>query len=249
MVKIDTPFTDKDIKTLKAVFIDCDGVLYSSQELTNEDIAITGINSALTKYHLSRTELDQIRADLKKRGIRGMFNAIRAMCNNHDISFDEFTKTMVSKIDFSRISPDQELLTLLKQTGDQIPVYIVTNNTRPHLDRIFDCLRGGSTCPNTEKELNIKFIPIEDTTIDGVFQSKKMHGQLTRLCQQFGFDPQNVLLLDDSESVREQAKKEGVLTTPIQHPNDTKKILRRILDEFKNKRCFSIRQTRGGIGD
>ena len=237
------------MEEIKALFVDCDGVLYDKKECTAKDITVIGLGKTFAEYHLSRAEFERKRIELKKQGIRGVFNAVLAMCRRHHIVFDDFVAHVAMHTDYSRISKDLEMLSLLKQAGEILPVYIVTNNTFPHLHKIFSCLNGGEPIKNVQKKLNITFIPIEETMADGIFHSKKMKTQLANLCKRIGQSPQEVLLLDDSESIREEAVEQGIQITerPIETPADTKTILRRVINE-KSKGHFTLRQACGRIG-
>jgi len=255
MEDVNTVFIDNHIKNVKAVFIDCDGVLYPPEACTDEEIAVKGLNAALAEYKIPRDELDQARADLKKKKIRGMFNAVRVLCERRGIPFNEFAKLMASKIDYSHIPEDAELLDLLRNVGKVMPVYIVTNNTRPHLEKVFSCLRGGRVCQDTQNDLNIKFISIEETSENGIFHSKKMEGQWTALCRRVSKEirrplkPENFLVLDDSQSILDEAVDQNLSIYAIQHPRDTKEMLRRLLEKSKNERCLSLRKTCDRTGD
>ena len=225
------------MKNVRAIFVDCDGVLYDRDQCTNHDMVDIGFGKTFERYHIPFQEFDQKHHELKHRGIRGVWNAVLALCNKYNIAFDDFTKYMVANTDYSRISQDSEMLNLLQRLGAVMPVYIVTNNSTPHLNKIFSCLNGGIPFKNPQEELNIHFISIENTLSDGVFHSKKMDGQLTNLCQQFGYKPQEVLLLDDTESVRKKALEQGLQITekPIEKSEDTKIVLRHFLKSVSSQ--------------
>lgn len=220
------------MKDVKALFIDCDGVLYNKDQCTDYDMVEIGFGTTFEQYHIPFDKFHQKRTELKQQGIRGVWNPVLALCNEHNISFEEFARNVVTHTNYSRISADSEMLVLLKQVGAILPIYIVTNNSTPHLNKIFSCLNGGTPLQNPQKELNIHFIAIENTLSDGIFHSKKMKKQFTNLCKQIGLTPHKVLLLDDSTSVREAALEQGLQITkmPIETSEDTKQILKHILD-------------------
>ena len=94
-------------------------------------------------------------------------------------------------------------------------------------------MNGKVALANPQKELNIKFVAIEDTLADGVFHSKKMGTQLSDLCLKIGQKPENVLLLDDTPEVCQIALVQGLTITdqPIAGPKETKQILRGFINE------------------
>ena len=219
------------MKNIKALFIDCDGVLYDKNQCSSHDMVDIGFGKTFEKYQIPFTEFTHKHIELKQKGIRGVWNAVLDLCNKYHLSFSEFTKNVVNNTDYSLISTDFEMLNLLKKVGTLIPTYIVTNNSAPHLNKIFACLNGGTALQNPQQELNIHSITIENTFYDGIFQSKKMETQLPKLCEQITCQTENVLLLDDTESVRKTAIDQGlkITNTPIEKPEDTKKILREAL--------------------
>ena len=237
------------MKNVKALFIDCDGVLYDKKQCTNQDMIDIGFGKTFEQYHIPFEAFNQKHAELKQQGIRGVWNSVLALCNEHHVSFKDFAANMVQYTDYTRISKDMEMLALLKRAGIVLPIYIVTNNIAPHLNKIFACLNGGKPFKNVQKELNIHFITIENTLSDGFFHSKKMENQLTKLCTKIGYKPQEVLLLDDTESVRKVASNQGLQVRVIRTPRDTKTILRSVLHEKgTTKKPVFIRKTRNRIG-
>ena len=108
------------MKKAKALFIDCDGVLYDKRECTDRDIAELGLNETLAQYHISPEEFTQARLALKKQEVRGLFNTILSLCKKYNIDFDEFATNMASNENCSKISADLDMLTLLKKV--KLPV-------------------------------------------------------------------------------------------------------------------------------
>ena len=242
-------FDDYHTSNVKALLIDCDGVIYNKQDCTYEDIAIVGFGKAMDILNIPRADLAPTRAELKGRGVHGLLNAALAMCDKQNIPFDSFAMEMVKNIDYSRIEPDWDMLRLLRDCGAKMPIYIVTNNTRPHVEKIFTCLRGGRPFENVEESLNIRLVTIENTLADGVFHPKKTGTQLTDLCVQIGQLPENVLLLDDTADVCQAAQIQGLQVRPIKTPYDTKMILRSIIyEKSRSERAIPVRKTRGFFG-
>ena len=237
------------MKDIKALFIDCDGVLYDKRECTYHDIAIVGLGKTLDVLGMPQSELAPARAKLKANGVHGLLNAVLELCKQHHVQFDAFAHEMAQQVDYSRISEDWAMLKLLRECGSHMPIYIVTNNTRPHLDKIFACLRGGSIFEDLHKSLNVKSIAIEDTLKDGVFHPKKAGTQLADLCSQIGEKPENVLLLDDTQDVCDAAMAQGLQVQQIESPYDTKMILRRMIyEKSRPKTTLPVRKTRRLFG-
>ena len=237
------------MEQVRALFIDCDGVLYNKDCCTYHDIAVVGFGKTLDHYGISQDEFQKVRTTLREQNVRGLLNAALALCNLHKIQFNDFAKRMVANTDYSRILEDGDILRLLKSCGEVMPIYIVTNNTAPHLDKVLAQLHAGHPFDNVEKQLNIHLITIENTLADGVFHPKKTGTQLTDLCAQIGKKQKNVLLLDDTTDVCEAAKAQGLQVACIQSPSDTKMILRRMIHEkSKPERIIPVRKTRRCVG-
>ena len=250
-----------DMENVKALFIDCDGVLYDQEKCSYDDIVNDILNKTLAQYDISMEEFNQTRAALKEKEVRGLYNSVLDLCNRHRIKFDDFAIKMANNTGYSQIPSDTEMLDLLKKVSEVISVYIVTNNTAPHLVKIFDQLRGKSSTQSLQEELNIYPITIEKTLAFDkdlqrtIFDPKQMKNQFKMLCAQEDLLPEQVTLIDDTERIRKKAEKQGLHTLPTEGPEDTKRILKTILETRRRlheksikKRSLSLRQTCGGVG-
>ncbi len=235
------------MKEIKTLFIDCDGVLYDKKNLTYYDMAVVAFHKALSVFDISAKEAVLTGASLKKKNIHGFFNMPLALCKKKQIPFRAFADTMANSTDYSHIPADKSLLKLLKEAGKIMPVYIVTNNTRPHLNHILKRLNGDK--PIECADLNIYPITVEETLYNGQFHTKRNGNQLTHLCESVGQKPKNVLLLDDTQNVCDAALAQGLKVFPITGPKATKLILKGVIHEkSKLKGHLPVRQTRGGAG-
>ena len=221
------------MKNIRALLIDCDGVLYDNTEYLDVDIVRMGLIKTLSQYHISWKEFEQTRAELKQINIRGLFNAVLELCNKYHIIFDDFAIQMTQNIDYSHISQDEEMVMWLQKVGNLLPTYIVTNNIRPHLMRIFQALHG-KAFQNISKELNLHIVTIENTLeFDPrfnrtLFHPKQMENQFQRLCTQINVLPKYVALIDDSDHIYTKAEKQGLIPIPTQGPAHTKSILKEL---------------------
>ena len=235
------------LKDINVVLMDCDGVLYDKDKCNYRDIALAAFDKALASYNISQKEANKKHDELRKKGIHGLLNVALHLCNTHDISFRDFAATMAHNTNYDLIPPDKEMLQLLKKLGKKIPIYIVTDNTWTHLFQVMQRLNGGNF--KQFCDVNISPIAIEDTIYDGFFHPKKAEGQFLNLCVQVGQMPHNVLVLDDSEDVCAAASAQGLQVQQVQNPEQTKIILRRLIDERpKTKRFLSVWETRGRVG-
>ena len=234
MDDVNTLLTNCAIENMQTLLIDCDGVLYTGEQCTDQDIK-GGLDKTLDEFHIPREMFGETRAGLKKVGIRGLFNSVLDLCYRYRVLFDEFADEMVANTDYSKISLDPEMLELLKKAAQVMPVCIVTNNTAPHLKKIFECLRGKPCADSFEKELGISVITIENTLYDDpdagrkIFHPKQKDGQFARICSILGQEPAKVGMLDDTERIRKRAQRQGLVPIPTNGAEDTKNILRQVI--------------------
>ena len=239
MDDVNTLLTNCAIENMQTLLIDCDGVLYTGEQCTDQDIK-GGLDKTLDEFHIPREMFPETRAALKEMGIRGLFNSVLDLCYRYRILFDEFAEKTMANTDYSKIPPDPEMLDLLKKVAKVMPVCIVTNNTSPHLKKIFERLRGEPCAEGLEEELGIKVITIEDTLYDDpeagrkIFHPKQKEGQFTRICSILGQSPAKVGILDDTERIRKKAWKQGLVPIPTNGATDTKNVLKQVI-EVKGK--------------
>ncbi len=211
------------MQEVQAVFVDCDGVLYDVDLLTYEEM-VSACKSAACELGLNLNNFDEVRENLKQKGFHGLYNIILKLCQAQNKSFEKIADRMVEFLDYSRILPNPDLLVLLQQVAEKKKVYIFTNNTYAHLNRIFMCLFDKNLVQS-----GIKAITIEDTYSDGFFYPKRMENVFTSWCQKIGVLPQNTLMLDDTDNVIQAAKEQGLQYQQIQSARMTQEILQELL--------------------
>ena len=207
---------------IQTVFVDCDGVLYDVDFLAYSEIENAG-RRAGEALGLDWTNFKKVHKDLKKKGFRGFYNTVLELCRTHGVSFEKLAQDMVDILDYSRIQPNPKLLTYLQQVSQMRKLFIFTNNTRPHLEKIFNRLFG---CTIDQSRLAV--ITAENTLENGYFYTKKMTGVFSKWCQKIKTTPERTLMLDDSEDVIEAAKKEGLQFIKIENADMTEKVLKNL---------------------
>ena len=211
------------MQEVSAVFVDCDGVLYDVDLLTYEEIVSAG-HRAGDALGLNWTDFDKVHGELKSQGFHGFYNTVLKLCQAQGISFKELTRIMTEMLDYSRIQPNQELLFLLQQVARKRKLFIFTNNTRVHLEKIFDHLFG---CTVEQSGLNA--ITTENTLENGYLYPKRMPGVFAKWCKKIGVLPKNTLMLDDSQNVIEAAQKEGLQFIKIENARMTEQVLKELI--------------------
>lgn len=223
------------MQEVQAIFVDCDGVLYDVDLLTYEEIVAAG-RQAGTALGLRWDDFDKIHTDLKERHYHGFYNTVLKLCQTQGVSFSALAKKMVGFLDYSRIKPDKELLPLLQKVALDRKLYIFTNNTQAHLEKVFNQLFNCSV-----QDSGLAAITAESTLENGYFYPKRMDGVLTKWCKKIGVLPQNTLMLDDTNTVIKAAQKEGLQYRQIENAQMTKSILKELYEE--HKRHPNLRQT------
>ena len=211
------------MQEVQAVFVDCDGVLYDVDLLTYEEM-VSACQMASKELGLSLDNFDEVRANLKQKGFHGLYNTVLKLCQAQNIAFEKIADRMVEMLDYSRIKPNPELLDLLQCVSQKRKVYIFTNNTYVHLNRIFNCLFGKDVAQS-----GINVITIESTLGNGFFYPKRMPGVFQHWCKKIGVLPQNALMLDDTDNVIQAAKEQGLQYQQIQSAKMTQDILQELL--------------------
>ena len=186
------------------LLIDCDGTCYPW---------ITDFNGRF-KQALQQTARDRgISSETyemishRVRGKRlGMMNFILALCQGDLKQFDTFTRAWCDQLDYTLIQPDPDLQQAFQETP--LPYYILTNNCRTHLDRVWNRLFP-------DHSFSIPALSIEDTYQDGWFHPKQDPLGFFLACQKCQWDPTTVTILDDSAPILEIAARQGFQTRRV----------------------------------
>lgn len=208
---------------IKTVFIDCDGVLYDKALLTYEEM-MTACQQAGVDLGIDWADVQKVREALRAQGWRGWYNVALEVCRHADVGFHQLAKKMVEYVDYTRLPFDPELLTLLQQVASQKDLFILTNNTRPHLEKIFQHLFHKNIF-----QTGLKVFTVEDTLWGKYFYVKAHPEAFTKWCQKLHLKPQETLMIDDTEDVVKSAQNQGLQTAFIPQSEDTKKVLKGLL--------------------
>ena len=211
------------MQEVQAIFVDCDGVLYDVDLLTYDEIVAAG-RQAGSDLGLNWTDFDEVHAGLKEQGYHGFYNTVLKLCQAQGISFEKLSQKMTEILDYSRIQKNPKLLPLLQQVAQNKRLFIFTNNTRFHLEKIFDRLFG---C--TVEQSGLSAITAESTFENGYFYPKRMEGVFNKWCQKLGLQPSKTLMLDDTDSVIEAAQREGLQFVKINNALMTEQVLKELI--------------------
>ena len=118
-----------NLKNIKNILFDCDGVLYSDLE------AVFGqVSKRMTKYISNKLNLDLVKAKELQRDYFHKYNtSLNGLMIHHDIPPEEFLE-YVHDINLSSLKADNKLREiLLMLPGEK---YIFTNGTKKHAENV-----------------------------------------------------------------------------------------------------------------
>ena len=188
--------------------LDCDGVLYPASMLELKDFIGAMQKTFSEDYHFEEAFLNQVSEKTLRKNHLGMFNYIKAVCDESGHLFQEFCRQMFSKVNYDQIKKDEALLKQLKATATRHKMVIFTNNTIGHLDTVLN-RRFGSSVFEFEN-LGIECYDIMATERQGVFYPKQNPKALELFAAKIGYLPQECVLVDDSSRNIESAQKAGM---------------------------------------
>ncbi|MFV0626527.1 MAG: HAD family hydrolase [Alphaproteobacteria bacterium] len=193
----------------QTLIVDCDGVLYPKESLQLQEF-VSAMNETVLKFGISKENYEKISSETKDQK-PGMYNFIYALCDSNDKKYADFCQEMTQKVDYSRIERDEPLFELLKSMNDgkNFDVVILTNNTRPHLEKVFDKLFDRSV-EEFEYESGVMCYDITDMKYGDLFYPKQSQIGLKLFSQQISKKPQECILVDDTSRNLEAAKNVGM---------------------------------------
>lgn len=217
------------MRKIKNLVFDCDGVLYPISALETKEI----IDSMKKVYRedlmVSGEEQNEISQATIADNHRGLFNYVLEMCRYKNYDFNHFCEKMADGIDYSRIQKDDLLWKNLQNVAKEYNVAILSNNSRPHIAKVFRQLFNNSI--EDVENAGIKVFDITSTEKDGYFHPKQSENGLSIFAQHFGINPQETLLFDDVALNIESAQKIGMQGILINEKNPLKKALQPFLNK------------------
>ena len=108
-------------------------------------------------------------------------------------SYNNFCKTLVDSLDYSRIKRNDELYNLLIQASKKYEICIFTNDNKFHLDKVYKQLFGKSLQDFPFPSYDIGF-----TFKDGCFHPKQTKEGYINFMKKIKKDKKDCIVIDDS---------------------------------------------------
>lgn len=197
----------------KTLIIDCDGVIYPFEVFPLGEFVTAMKRTYREDLNVDGHTQARVSAETLEKNRLGMFNYIRAMCDETGYDFDKFFHKMQEKLDYTKITKDEALFKALVMQAKQNNVVILTNNHKSHLDMVLQH-RFGKNIYDLQKA-GIKCFDIKSTEKDGVFYPKQDPEGLVMFTDRLGVLPQDCILIDDTQRNIEAAQRIGMKTVLI----------------------------------
>ena len=111
----------------KTLVIDCDGVLYPLSAIPTKKF-LQAFRESIFHLGITTEQYEQASILTKSKKALGLFNFAKEICSDYSVDFDLLCKEFISRLDYSAISKDEELWTLLERAKKQYNLAIYTNN-------------------------------------------------------------------------------------------------------------------------
>ena len=183
----------KELKNIKNILFDCDGVLYQDLE------AVFGqVSKKMTEYISKKLNIDLIKAkELQTNYFHKYNTSLNGLMIHHDIPPEEFLK-YVHDIDLSFMKKDLVLREELEKLN--IKKFVFTNGSREHVKNI-----------TTHLGIEDLFNGIFDI-VDAEFHPKPEAKAFDLMAKKFNINPKETLYIEDIAKNLSIAKERGATT-------------------------------------
>ncbi len=183
----------KELKNIKNILFDLDGVLYSDLE------AVFGqVSKRMTKYISNKLNIDLKKAkELQTNYFHKYNTSLNGLMKHHDIEPEDFLK-YVHNIDLSFMSKDTVLRNELKNLN--LKKFIFTNGSKDHANNI-----------TTHLGINDLFDGLFDI-VDSEFSPKPTAKAFDLMVKKFNINPKETLYIEDIAKNLSIGKERGAIT-------------------------------------
>jgi len=183
----------KELKNIKNILFDLDGVLYSDLE------AVFGqVSKRMTKYISNKLNIDLKKAkELQTNYFHKYNTSLNGLMKHHDIEPEDFLK-YVHNIDLSFMSKDTVLRSELENLN--LKKFIFTNGSKDHANNI-----------TTHLGINDLFDGLFDI-VDSEFSPKPTAKAFDLMVKKFNINPKETLYIEDIAKNLSIGKERGAIT-------------------------------------
>lgn len=189
---------------MRLIILDCDGVLYPQTQLSMNHIQ-KAVAQACQEYGFSPELLQRASFDAKSQGHQGLFNYLVHICRLGNIKQEKLLTTLFNHIDYSLIQPNPQLLKQIRAVSKHIPVCVLTNNHKMHLERVFHRLFGLTT-----GESGVPCFDITSMYNGTYYLAKQTKEGLSVFCAKQNVQPYAACIYDDTPKIIESAVRIGM---------------------------------------
>lgn len=203
---------------MKNIIMDCDGVLYPLSELPTLRIISAAKETYREDLGITGEEQAGISEQTIHDGRLGLFNYIKALCEYKNFNFNKFCDNMAERIDYGNIRPNMSLWKKLQSLSNQYNLAILSNNSRPHIEKVTQRLFSKSI--SEMEDAGIKIFDITSLKgFDGWFRPKREPCSLNIFLKNNGYNPSESILFDDTMQNITAAHRAGMRATLITENN------------------------------
>ncbi len=183
----------KNLKNIKNILFDCDGVLYQDLE------AVFGqVSKKMTEYISKKLNIDLIKAkELQTNYFHKYNTSLNGLMIHHDIPPREFLD-YVHDIDLSFLEKDKTLRYELENI--KLNKYVFTNGSKEHVKNI-----------TTHLGIDDQFDGVFDI-VDAAYHPKPEAKAFDLMVQKFKIDPNETLYIEDIAKNLSIGKERGTIT-------------------------------------
>ena len=209
---------------MKTLIIDCDGVLYPESQFPLY-IVTKAIEKKAYSNNITKEEYNKISKQTIERGEQGLFNFVLNLCNKNMDSYNNFCKSLVDSLDYSRIKRNDELYNLLIKASKKYEICIFTNENIFHLDKVYKQLFGKSLQDFPFPSYDINF-----TFKDGCFHPKQTKEGYINFMKKINKDKKDCIVIDDSYRNIKRCMEIGIQYEYITNENTLTNVLNKLIE-------------------
>lgn len=193
-------------------------MLYPLSELSTFNIISAAKKTYREDLQIDGEEQAGIAEQTIHDGRLGLFNYLKAICEYKRYDFNLFCKNMVERTDYSRIKPNAGLWNKLQMLSSQYNLAVLSNNSRPHIEKVLQKLFSKSIYE--VEDAGLKIFDITATRgQDGWFNPKRVLCSLEIFAHKNGYEPRETILFDDAMQNITAAHRAGMRATLITPEN------------------------------